>query len=141
LQFAVCLSNFGSYADPKFTVDFDVEAVAHIDRLPNGKIGVTYVDIVVLNSHLRGRNVTGSVGLAIADSSRHSCFGVMPPANLASWARLSDASSRLSRTSPATKPISWRSSGVMGSPCERLATFPTTSPRKESDSDGRWLSG
>jgi hypothetical protein len=57
----------GSYADPRFTVDFDVEVVAHIGRLPDGKVGVTYVDVVVLNSRLRGSSVTGTVGLAIAD--------------------------------------------------------------------------
>lgn len=59
---------FGSYADPKFSVDFDVEMIFHIGRLANGKIGVTSATASLHNAKLRGRNVTGTVGLAIADA-------------------------------------------------------------------------
>lgn len=58
---------FGSYADPKFTVTFDMELIANVGRLPDGKIGVTSVHAYLHNSRLQGRNVTGTIGLAIAD--------------------------------------------------------------------------
>jgi hypothetical protein len=55
----------GSYADPKFHVDFDAKIEIGLDTLKAPR--ALSIQAVVTNFHIRGANVTGTVGLAVND--------------------------------------------------------------------------
>lgn len=64
---------YGPDADPKFTVDFDVEATATLLAPQNGSspIGLSPSNVSVSNVKFDSRNVTGDVALVLADVSRY----------------------------------------------------------------------